>query len=105
MSASCGLSANEDQLRRMSGVASSVRQSDRAAEGHAQDDRLGDAQDLAERAHVIAPLRQGPSLLRPGLAAAIPSMVEIDDLRDIRQGRECRLVDRMVEAGASMEEK
>src|ERR1700681_1808203 len=53
--------------------------------------------------HVIAPLRQVPARLRVTLAATIAAMNEIDDLRNIRQGRVGRLVDRVVEAGTAMQ--
>ena len=55
--------------------------------------------------HVIAPLRQVPARLRTILASTIAAMIEIDDLRDIRQGRVGRPVDRVVEAGTAMQQQ
>ncbi len=48
--------------------------------------------------------RQGPALLRARLAAPVGAMVEEDDLRDVGQGREPRLVDRVIQAGPSVQE-
>src|SRR5260370_35134925 len=55
--------------------------------------------------HVIAPLRQVPARLRTILASTIAAMIEIDDLRNIRQGRVGRLVDRVGEPGTTMQEQ
>lgn len=81
-----------------------VRHGDRAAERHAKHDRTDYAERLAERVHVVAPLRQGPGLAGAGIAAAISAMVQEDDLRDVGQGREPRLVDRVVKAGPAVQE-
>ena len=62
-------------------MASGVGQRHHAAERRAEHDRLDDAKHVAERAHVVAPLRQGPALLRPGIAAPVAAVVEVDDLR------------------------
>ena len=84
-------------------MARRVGQRDHAAERRAQHDRIDDAQGVAERAHVVAPLRQGPGLFGAILAAAIAAMVEVDDLGDLRQAAVVGLVDRMVGAGAAVE--
>src|SRR5438105_2760641 len=86
-------------------MAGGVSEPDHAAKRHAQDYRTGDAQDIAERAHVIAPLRQIPAFPGTVLASTIASMIQIDDLNDISQGRVCRLVDRVVEAGPAMKQQ
>jgi hypothetical protein len=57
MRTSGSLGADEHQLAGMGGVAGGVSQRDHAAKRHAQDYRASDAQDIAEGAHVIAPLR------------------------------------------------
>ena len=80
-----------------------VGQRHHAAERGAQHDRIDDAKRLAERVHVVAPLRQIPALARAVLAAAVAAMVEIDDLGDIGQSRIGRPVDRVVGAGAAMQ--
>ena len=84
-------------------MARGVGQRNHAAERRAEHDRIDDAERVAERAHVIAPLRQIPALARAVLAAAVAAMVEIDDLGDIGQGGVGRPVDRMVGAGAAMQ--
>jgi len=76
-----------------------VSQRDHAAKRDAQEYRASDAQDIAEGAHIIAPLRQIPAFRGTVLTSTIASMIQIDDLSDISQGRVCRLVDRVVEAG------
>jgi hypothetical protein len=86
-------------------MARGVSQRDHAAERGAEHDRIGDAEGIAECAYVVAPLLQVPAFARTILASAIASMIEIDDLRDIGQGRVGGLVDRMVEAGAAVEEQ
>src|SRR3989442_3954692 len=85
-------------------MARRIRQGDHAAKRHTQADRARYPKHFTNRAHVVAPLREGPGLTRTGIAAAIPALVQEDDLRDIREGREPRFVNRMVEAGATVEE-
>jgi hypothetical protein len=82
-----------------------VCQRDHPAKRCAQDDRLFDPEDLTECPDVIAPLRQVPALLWAILTSTIAAMIEIDDLNEIGQGRISRLVDRVIEAGATMEEQ
>ena len=84
-------------------MAGGVGQRNHAAERRAEHDRIDDAERVAERAHVVAPLRQIPALPRAILAAAVAAMVEIDDLGDIGQGRVGGPVDRMVGAGPAMQ--
>ena len=74
-------------------MARGVGQRHHAAERCAEHDRVGDAERVAERAHVVAPLRQMPALPGTILASAIAAMIEIDDLRDIGQGGVGGLVD------------
>jgi hypothetical protein len=38
-------------------------------------------------------------------AATVSAMIEVDDLHEVGQRRECRLVARMIEAGPAVEEK
>ena len=64
-----------------------------------------DAERVTERAHVITPLRQIPALLGTILAAAVAAMVEIDDLGDVGQSGVGGPVDRMVGAGAAMQQQ
>jgi hypothetical protein len=64
-------------------VAGGIAERDHAAEGSTEHDRTDDAERLAERSDVVAPLRQIPSLARPVLAAAIAAVVEIDDLGNV----------------------
>src|SRR6266436_8692014 len=66
---------------------------------------IGDAEGIAECAYVVAPLLQVPAFARTILASAIASMIQIDDLRDIGQGRVGGLVDRMVEAGPAVKQE
>ena len=84
--ASRGLGADQDQFCRMRWMARRVSKRDHAAERRAQHDRIDDAQGVAERAHVVAPLRQGPRLFGTVLAAAVAAMVEVDDLGDSAKG-------------------
>ena len=77
-------------------MASGISQRDHAAERGAKDDRIGDPHGVAERPHVVAPLRQIPAFSRAVLAAAIAAVVEIDDLGNIGQGRLSRPVDRVI---------
>jgi hypothetical protein len=53
----------------------------------------------------VAPLREIPPLPGAILAAAVAAMVEIDDLGGIGQSRIGRLIDRMVEARAAVEQE
>ncbi len=99
MCTSGSLGADEQQLAGVGWMAGGVSQRDHAAKRHAQDYRTGDAQDIAERAHVIAPLPQIPAFPGTVLASTIASMIQIDDLSDISQGRVCRLVDRVAKPG------
>ena len=86
-------------------MARGIGQRDHPAERRAKHDRVDDAKCVAERAHVVAPLRQLPGLSRTVLAAAVAAVVEIDNLGDIGQGGVGRFVNRMVEAGAAMEQE
>ena len=85
-------------------MARRVRHRDHPAERVAQYDRALDFQRVAERAQVVAPLRQIPFLGIAAIAAAVPAMIEIDDLRYLGQPREVGLEVRMVEAGAAVQE-
>jgi hypothetical protein len=96
-------SADEDQFRWVGRVSRGVGQRHHAAERRAQDNRIDDAKRLAERMHVVAPLREIPARARAVLAAAIAAMVEIDDLGNIGQSRIGRPVDRVIGAGAAMQ--
>ena len=75
------------------------------AEGHAVDDRLLDAQRVAEHPHIVAPLRQIPVGRVSVLAAAIAAVVEVDDLCDVGEGRERRLEKAVVEARPPMQQQ
>ena len=83
-------------------MAGGIGQRNHAAERRAEHDRVDDAERVAERAHVVTPLRQIPALPRAILAAAVATVVEIDDLGDVSQGGIGRPVDRMVGAGTAM---
>src|SRR5260370_14846195 len=83
-------------------MARGVRQRHHTAKRYAEDDRIHDAERVAERAYVVAPLRQVPAFPPTILASAIASMIQVDNLSDVRQDRVGGLVDRMVEAGATM---
>ena len=67
-------------------MARGIRERDRTAERGTVDDWVRNPEDVAEGTHVVAPLRQGPGLLRTGFTATISAMVQEDDLRDIGQG-------------------
>src|SRR6266446_2883409 len=82
-----------------------VGERDHAAERHTEHDRMSDPQNLAERPHIVTPLRQCPGFLWTGFAPAVAAMVQIDDLRDIRQRAIGGLVERVVEAWPAMEQK
>src|SRR5215207_1116818 len=86
-------------------MARGIGQRHHATEGRAEHDRVRNAERVTERAHVVAPVRQLPCLSRTILAAAVAAMVEIDDLGNIGQGGVGRLVNRMVEAGTTMEQE
>jgi len=86
-------------------MACGISQCHHAAERCAQHDRVFDAEDLAEGADVVAPLREIPRFPRAVLAPAVATVVEIDDLGGIGQARIGRLADRMVEAGAAMQQQ
>jgi hypothetical protein len=102
MCTSGGLRADEHQLGGMGGMTCGIGQRDHAAKRRAQYDRASDAQDIAERAHVVAPLRQVPAFFGTILASAVAAMIQIDDLRDVGQSRVYRPVDRVVGARAAM---
>ena len=68
-------------------MASRIGQRDHAAKRGAVHDRIDDTERVAEGANIIAPLRQVPAFSRAILAAPIATVVEIDDLGDIGQGR------------------
>jgi hypothetical protein len=89
----------------MGTVARGISQRHHAAERYAQHDRVFDAEDVAEGAHVVAPLREIPAFARAVLAPAVAAMVEIVDLGGIGQGGVGGLIGRMVEAGTAMEEE
>jgi hypothetical protein len=75
--------ANRSNRTRWAGSAAAI--SAWLSIGWIQHDRINDAEDVTEGAHVVAPLRQVPRLARPILAAAVATVVEIDDLRNIGQ--------------------
>src|ERR1035437_1790903 len=102
IAASGGLRADEYELGGVTWMARGVSQRDHAAKRGAQNDRTSDAHGIAERPHVIAPLRQIPAFPRTILASTVTSMVQIDDLSDISRSGVCRPVDRVVGAGATM---
>ena len=81
-----------------------IRHRDHPAERDAEHDRALDLQRLAKRAHIVAPLREIPFRRIAVIAAAVPAMVEIDDLRSLREPREVGLEVRMVEARAAMQQ-
>ena len=83
--ASGGFGRDQHQLGGVIRMARGVGQRDHAAERRAEHDRAGDAQHIAERAHVVAPLRQVPAFPGTILASAVAAMIEIDDLGDISQ--------------------
>ena len=84
-------------------MAGGVGEGDHAAERCAKDDRSDDAEVVAKRAHVIAPLRQVPALARSVLAAPVAAMIEIDDLRGIGQRRVGRTIDGVIGTRTSVQ--
>jgi hypothetical protein len=80
-----GFRAHENKLAGMPGVPRSVCESDHAAERCAIDDGLLDAEHVAERLYVVAPLRQVPGLRIFSTATAIAAMIEVYDLRQVSQ--------------------
>src|SRR6476620_9187482 len=97
--------ADQDQLCRMLGMTRGVRLRDDAAERITQDNRFGNPERLAEGAYLVAPLREIPAFLRSGIPAPVAAVVEVDDLRNIRQRRVSGLVERMVEPGTAMQQQ
>ncbi len=81
-----------------------VRHRDHPAERQAEHDRALDLQRLAKRAHVVAPLREIPFRRIAAIAAPVAAMVEIHDLRGLREPREVGLEVRMVEARAAVQQ-
>src|SRR6266568_3102068 len=104
MRASGGLRAYEDQFGGVLRMACRIGHGDGAPKRNPQDHRMRDTQRVTERAYVVTPLRQAPGLSRAELAPAISTMVEIDDLRHVRESSQGGLVDRMVEAGPAVKE-
>jgi hypothetical protein len=66
-------------------VARRIRRGDFAAKRGSQDDGALDAKHLAERAHVVAPLRERPRLPWPGLTATVAPVIQVDDLSAVNQ--------------------
>jgi hypothetical protein len=94
--------ADQDQLRRVCGMAGGVGHRHHAAERCAEHDRIDDAKHFAEDAYVVAPLHQIPALARAVLTAAVAAMVEIDDLANVSEGGVGGPVDRVVGAGTAV---
>jgi hypothetical protein len=99
------LGADEDEFRRVIGVARCIGHRDHAAERCPEHNGINDAQSVAEGADVVAPLRERPSLRGTVLAASVAAVIEIDDLGDVGQCGVGRTVDRMVGAGAAMKQE
>ena len=88
----------------MAGMARRIGLRDEAAEGGSEHDRLLDAERVAQRFQIVAPLRQRPAFARTVLAAPTAAMVVVDDLADVAELRERWLVNAVVRAGAAMDE-
>jgi hypothetical protein len=59
----------------------------------------------SQKANVIAPLGQIPAFLRAIVTSTVAAVIQVDDLNEISQGGVGRLVDRVIEAEATMKEK
>ena len=81
-----------------------IRYRHHPAEREAEHDRMLDFQRLAKRAHVVAPLREIPFRRIAVIAAPVAAMVEVHDLRSLREPREVGLEVRMVEARATVQQ-
>src|SRR5277367_4370490 len=83
----CGRAA-KNQLGGMIRMAQRVGHRDVTAERHAHDDGPFYLERIAQGLHVIAPLREFPlrGVFAP-IAAAVAAMIEVDDLRDVRELR------------------
>src|SRR5262245_16957420 len=95
-----GFSADQDQFAGMRWVARRIGHCDLASEGGSQDNRVLDAERVAEGADIITPLRQ-----RASVATAVATVIQVDDLGAISQARVGRLVNREKKAGAAMQEQ
>ncbi len=85
-------------------MAQRISHRDVATEGHAHDDWPFYLQRVAQRLHVISPLREFPSggVVAP-VAAAVAAMVEINDLRDAGEARVGGLEDGMIGARTAVQ--
>jgi hypothetical protein len=77
------LSARQDNCSRVLGELGHIRLGDKATEGMAQDNGLFNIESLAEALDISTPLKEVKRLYGPTLAAAIPSVIEVDDLGHI----------------------
>jgi hypothetical protein len=88
----------------MVGIARRVGLRHEPSEGSAIDDRLFDAERVAKTFEIVRPLRESPAFARSVLAAAASAMIEIDDLGDVAERRESRLVEAVVGARPAMQQ-
>ena len=80
-----GFRADEDQLAGMTRMPRRVCESDHGTERRAIYDGLLDAERVAERPYVVAPLRQVPGLRIFPTATAVAAMIEVYDLNAVSQ--------------------
>ena len=73
-----------------------VVQCDEAAERSAEHDRMRNADRVAQAAHVVRPRIEIPIARAATVAPAMSALVVVDDLCDLGQGREDRLLERAV---------
>ena len=66
-------------------VARDVALGDEATEALAEHDRLGDAERIAQPHHVVGEGIERPFGGRAAVAATMPALVDVDDLRNVRQ--------------------
>src|SRR5262245_18752337 len=105
MRAAHRLGADEEQLAWVRLMARHIGHGHLTAKRGSQDDRTLNTKDIAESPHVVTPLRERPGLLGTSVTAAVTTVVQVDDLGAIGQARVGRLVNRMVEARAAMQEQ
>ena len=96
--------AREDELGRVIGMSNRVLESDEAAKRCAEDDRLLNAQNPAERSEIVCPLVERPALAGAVFAAPVAAVVVVHELSDVAERCVHRLKGRVIEARAAVNE-
>src|ERR1700736_5829462 len=78
---------------------------DEAAERGAHHDRFLDLERVTERSDIVSPVREGPSIRRRAIAAAIAAMIEVNDLCNFRERTQIGFENGMIESRAAVQQQ